>query len=82
MLTEREGAQIKLHCITIEDLVPADHFPPKLEASVDFRFICDEVRVLYCADNGRPGTGPVIPVKYLPICTASSRNGASGRKYR
>lgn len=65
MLTERDGVQIKLHCITIEDLVPGDHFLRKLEAAVDFRFIYDEVRDLYCPDNGRPGIDPVVLVKYL-----------------
>ena len=65
MLTERDGVQIKLHCITIEDLVPEEHFLRKLEGAVDFGFIYDEVRDLYCADNGRPGIDPVILVKYL-----------------
>lgn len=67
MLTEREGIQIKLHCITIEDLVPGDHFLRKLEAAVDFRFIYDEVRNLYCPDNGRPGIDSVVLVKYLLV---------------
>jgi Transposase and inactivated derivatives len=65
MLTERNGVQLKLHCITMEDLVPEDHFLRKLEAAVDFGFIYDMVRELYCADNGRPGIDPVILVKYL-----------------
>jgi len=67
MLTERDGVQIKLHCITIEDLVPEDHFLRKMEAAVDFRFIYDEVRELYCPDNGRPGIDPVMLVKYLLV---------------
>jgi len=32
------------------------HFLRKLENAVDFSFIYDEVRNLYCPDNGRPGT--------------------------
>jgi len=65
MLTERDGVQIKLHCITIEDLVPEGHFLRKVEKAVDFSFIYNEVRNLYCPDNGRPGIDPVILVKYL-----------------
>lgn len=65
MLTERRGIQLKLHCITIEDLVPEDHFLRQLESAVDFTFIYDEVRGLYSADNGRPGIDPVVLVKYL-----------------
>ena len=65
MLTQRENAQIKLHCITIEDLVPKDHFLRNLDAMVDFSFIYDEVREYYCANNGRPSVDPVLLVKYL-----------------
>ena len=64
-MSRSEGQQLKLHCITIEDLVPEDHFLRKLEAAVDFRFIYDEVRDLYSPDTGRPGIDPVILVKYL-----------------
>ena len=67
MLTRRESVQLKLHCITIEELVPANHFLRKLEAAVDFSFIYDEVRDLYCPDNGRPGMDPVMLVKYLLV---------------
>ena len=34
---------------------------------VDFSFIYDEVRGLYCPDNGHPGIAPVILVKYLLV---------------
>lgn len=67
MLTERDGIQIKMHCITIEDLVPQEHFLRKLENAVDFSFVYDEVRDLYCPDNGRPGIDPVALVKYLLV---------------
>ena len=67
MLTERSGVQMKLHCVTIEDLVPEDHFLRKLEGLVDFSFIYDEVRELYCGNNGRPGIDPVVLVKYLLV---------------
>ena len=65
MFTERNGIQGKFHCITIEDLVPQDHFLRDLDAAVDFSFIYDEVREYYCANNGRPGIDPVVMVKYL-----------------
>ena len=67
MLTERAGVQIKMHYITIEDLVPEVHFLRKLENTVDFSFIYDEVRDLYCSNNGRPGIDPVVLVKYLLV---------------
>lgn len=67
MLTRRENPQLKLHCVTIEDLVPQDHFLRKLEERVDFSFIYDEVKELYCENNGRPGIDPIMLVKYLLV---------------
>ena len=66
-MSRSEGQQLKLHCITIEDLVPEDHFLRKLEKVVDFSFIYDEVRELYCENNGRRSTDPVVLVKYLLV---------------
>lgn len=67
MLTERAGIQLKMHTLTIEDLVPRKHFLRKLEAAVDFSFIYDEVRELYCVNKERPSTDPVVLVKYLLV---------------
>ena len=67
MLTERKGIQLELCSVTIEDLVPEDHFLRKLAAEVDFSFIYDDVRQYYCADNGCPSVDPVILVKCLLI---------------
>ena len=67
MLSQQGSSQIKLHCLTIEDLVPVDHFLRKLDAVIDFSFIYDEVRELYCENNGRPSIDPVVLVKSLLI---------------
>jgi Transposase and inactivated derivatives len=67
MLTENRGFQEKLHIVTIEDLVPQEHYLRKLEAAIDFSFIYDEVRDYYCPNNGRPGIDPVVIIKYLLI---------------
>ena len=62
MMTQTNGQQLKPHCRTIEGLVPEDHFLRKLDATVDFSFIYDEVRPLYSKNNGRPGIDPVVLV--------------------
>jgi len=67
MMTQRENVQIKLHSVTIEDLVPQDHFLRKLAALVDFSFIYDVVRDMYCHVTGRPSIDPVVLIKYLLI---------------
>lgn len=67
MMTEQVCPQLKLHSVTIEDMVPPNHFLRKVEAVVDFRFIYGKVRDLYCLNNGRPSIDPVMLVKYLLI---------------
>lgn len=54
------GKQIKFHTLTIENLVPEDHFLRKLDRLVDFSFIYEETKRYYCHHNGRPSIDPVI----------------------
>ena len=67
MMTRKNGMQLKVHCITIEDLVPADSLFRKIDELIDFSFIHDEVKHLYSAKMGRPSIDPVVLVKYLLI---------------
>ena len=41
------GMQLKLHMVTIEDLVPEEHFLRKLEATLDLSFVREETAYLY-----------------------------------
>lgn len=59
--------QLKLHMITIEDLVPADHFLRKLAAALDLSFVYEETAHMYCRRYGRPPIDPVVLVKYLLV---------------
>jgi transposase len=45
--------------VTLEELVPADHFYRHLERSLDLSFVRDLVRDAY-ADAGRPSVDPVV----------------------
>src|SRR4029079_9606707 len=45
--------------ISLEDLVPADHFYRHLERSLDLGFVRDLVRDTY-AESGRPSSDPVV----------------------
>ena len=56
--------QLKLHTITIEDLVPEDHFLRKLDAALDMGFVYEETEGLYSKRYGRPPIDPVVLVKY------------------
>jgi len=53
--------------VSIEELVPSDHLLRKIDKAIDFGFIREKVRSLYCADNGRPAIDPVVLFKMLFI---------------
>ena len=65
MLREYDNKQIGLEFVSIEELVPADHLLRKIASVIDFDFIRDKVKDLYCADNGRPAIDPVVLFKML-----------------
>jgi transposase len=67
MLREPGAHQHALEMVTLESLVPSDHLLRRIDAFIDFEFIRDKVRHLYCIDNGRPATDPVVLFKLLFI---------------
>lgn len=67
MLRDPRPHQHQLEMVTLEELVPQDHLLRKIERHIDFSFIHDEVRHLYCEDNGRPAVDPLVLFKMLFI---------------
>ena len=67
MLKEPAPRQHILEMVTLEELVPADHLLRKIDKYIDFEFIRDKVRHLYCDNNGRPAVDPVLLFKMLFI---------------
>ena len=59
--------QPEFEFVCLEQLIPQDHLLRKIDAVLDFEFIRDEVKHLYCENNGRPGIDPVILFKILFI---------------
>jgi transposase len=53
--------------VSIEEMVPKDHLLRKIDKVIDFGFIREKVKDLYCADNGRPAIDPVVLFKMLFI---------------
>ena len=51
--------------VCIDNMVPQDHILRKISKYIDFSFIDDLVKDLYCADNGRPAVDPKIIFKML-----------------
>src|SRR5215213_5571 len=48
-----------LHNVSLDDLIPPDHFYRQLERTLDLTFIRDLVRNCYAA-GGRPSIDPVV----------------------
>ena len=67
MLTNNSKKQNELELVYIENLVPKDHILRQIDKYIDFSFIRDLTKDLYCLDNGRPSVDPVILFKMLFI---------------
>lgn len=68
MLSEdRLGKMKQIEFACVEDLVPQNHILRAIDAAIDFSFIYDLVKELYCANNGRPSIDPVVLFKIVLI---------------
>ena len=67
MLKDKPPIQSSLEFVSIDELVPKDHLLRKIDKVIDFNFIHDLVKDLYCADNGRPALDPTLLFKLLFI---------------
>lgn len=65
MLKKAEALQQEIELVSIGSLVPDNHLLRKVAGAVDFSFIRDRVKHLYCEDNGRPALDPVVLFKLL-----------------
>lgn len=65
MLRSNRDKQQNYELVSIEDLVPADHMLRKIDKYIDFSFIDEKVRHLYCQDNGRPAIDPMVLFKMI-----------------
>lgn len=66
MLNRNESRQMKMCLVTLEDLMPQEHFLRDLDRCVDFNFIYDKVEALY-SNTGRPSVDPVMLIKMMLI---------------
>lgn len=67
MLTINKEIQSEILMTTMEQLVPEDSIFRKVDKYIDFTFIYDVVKDLYCEDNGRPSIDPVVLFKLVFI---------------
>jgi len=68
MLTKNQKhVRDQIQFLSIDDLVPKDHLLRYIDDAIDFGFIYDLVKDLYCLDNGRPSIDPVVLFKIILI---------------
>ena len=65
MITINKNMQSEILMTTMEEIVPEDSLFRKIDKYIDFTFIYDEVRDLYCENNGRPSIDPVVLFKLV-----------------
>lgn len=67
MLNKIENIQSEIIMYTLEDLVPEDSLFRKIDKYIDFTFIYEKVKDLYCLNNGRNSVDPVVLFKLVFI---------------
>ena len=67
MITINKEVQSEIVMTTMEELVPETSLYRKIVKYIDFTFIYDEVKDLYCENNGRPSIDPVVLFKIVFI---------------
>ena len=69
MLKKIENIQSKLVLYTLDELVPEESMYRKIDKYIDFSFIYDKVKDMYCSNNGRYSIDPVVLFKLVFIQT-------------
>lgn len=67
MLKKIENIQSKLVLYTLDELVPEESLFRKIDKYIDFTFIYEKVKDLYCSNNGRYSIDPVVLFKLVFI---------------
>lgn len=67
MITINKNIQSEIIMMTMEEIVPEDSLYRKIDKYIDFTFIYEEVKDLYCENNGRPSIDPVVLFKIVLI---------------
>jgi transposase len=67
MLRENKYDITGFEFVCIDNLVPQEHLLRKIDKYIDFSFIDELVKDMYCEDNGRPAIDPKVLFKMLFI---------------
>ena len=67
MISINKNIQSEILMTTMEEIVPKDSLFRKIDKYIDFTFIYDKVKDLYCENNGGPSIDPVVLFKLVFI---------------
>jgi transposase len=67
MITINKNTQSEIVFMPMEDMVPEESLFRKIDKYIDFTFIYNKVKHLYCENNGRPSIDPVVLFKLVFI---------------
>ena len=65
MITINKNIQSGILMTTMEEIVPENSLFRKIDKYIDFTFIYDKIKSLYCEHNGRPSIDPVVLFKIV-----------------
>lgn len=67
----RKDARREPSIVDLDTLVPKEHLLRKIEKVMDYEWLYERLDPYYCHDNGRPGTDPVVLIKWYSSSTCS-----------
>ena len=67
MISINKNIQSEILITIMEEIVPENSLFRKIDKHIDFTFIYDEVKELYCENNGRPSIDSVVLFKIVFI---------------
>lgn len=68
----RKDARHEPIIVDLDALVPKGHLLRKIEKVMDYEWLYERLNPYYCHDNGRPGTDPVVLIKWYSFSTCSA----------
>jgi transposase len=60
MQGQQDSQRVLFDTVDLENPIPDDHLLRRIDANIDFDFIYEVTKGLYCGDNGRNSIDPVL----------------------
>jgi hypothetical protein len=73
MINERKSFQDQIETVMLENLVPQDYLSKLIDQYIDFSFITELTKDLYCIDNECPDIDPIMLFIGYLFCIKSER---------